>query len=219
MKVYTAIYFWFGGVLTSTLPERTKEVLLPGSQGRQAVDFMIAVREPAKMLSLGKIKPMDYCQQAIGICGSNITAAELARQIKTPAVINQAVIDLITKVPETYTRWLVVEYPPDWFDGVAELADLESIFPKNQQIFTAQQKLPRMIPEIFYRLPSAAGLAMDDCLVVDPDTPRATAAMRHGLAAIIYVYPERLKHEFALQGIWQTDADVMHPTSSERVKI
>ena len=219
MKTYNAIYFWFGGVLTDTVSGRTKAVLSPGSGGRKSGDLIKAIRKPAEMLSLGKINILEYCHQSIDICASNITAAELAHQITDTASINQTVVDLVSKIPEAYARWLVVDYPPDWFEDLSKRWDIESIFPRNQLIFTSDLNLPRMVPEIFYRLPSAAGLAMDDCMVIDPVTARATAAMRHGLAAIIYVYPERLKHELALQGIWQTDEDVMHPTSSERVKM
>ncbi len=219
MKIYSAIFFWFGGVITGTVSERTRAVLSPGSGGQESVGLMKAIREPAEMLSLGKIKALDYCQQAIDICGSNITAAELARKITDTAAINQTVVDLIAKIPKIYARWLVVDYPPDWFEDLSKQWDIEAIFPRTQCIFTSDLKLPRMVPEFFYHLPSAAGLAMNDCMIIDPVTPRATAAMRHGLAAIIYVYPERLKHELALQGIWQTDEDVMHPTSSERVKM
>jgi hypothetical protein len=59
---------------------------------------------------------------------------------------------------------------------------------------------------------------MQDCIIIDGDASRAVQSLKHGLASISYVYLQRLKLELALQEIWQTDADVMHPTSSERVK-
>jgi hypothetical protein len=74
-----------------------------------------------------------------------------------------------------------------------------------------------MTPDIFYHLPQKAGRRMDDCIVIDANSARAVQSMKVGLASIIYVYPQRLKLELALQEIWRTDADVMHPTSSERV--
>jgi hypothetical protein len=47
----------------------------------------------------------------------------------------------------------------------------------------------------------------------------AVEAVRHQLASIVYVYPQRLVHELALQKILLLDADVMHPTSSDRIAI
>lgn len=135
------------------------------------------------------------------------------------ASLNQPAIDLIAKIPQEYERWLVVDYPADWYRELSGRWGLQDIFPLRQTIYISGLKLTRLVPEIFYRLPSCASRRMDECLVIDPISKRAVAAMRHGMASIIYVYPDRLKHELALQGILPTDMDVMHPTSSERVKM
>jgi hypothetical protein len=54
---------------------------------------------------------------------------------------------------------------------------------------------------------------MDDCLVIDPDSARSVEAMKHGLATIIYVYPERLKHEAGFAGIRQTECQCSAPNA------
>jgi hypothetical protein len=76
-----------------------------------------------------------------------------------------------------------------------------------------------MVPDVFYRLPQGAARPMQDCIIIDGNAGRAVHSIRHGLASIFYVYLQRLKLELALQEILPTNADVMHPTSSERVKL
>jgi FMN phosphatase YigB (HAD superfamily) len=219
MKVYSAIFFWFGGVLTASLPERTLAELMPGVKGNAVIPVRQNIRSLAGELTLGKITSQQFCQQAIAVCQSSLDAAELASRIIAAASLNESVTGLIAKIPATYERWLVVDYPADWYQELAARWKLDSLFQENRTVFSAELKLLRTIPEIFYLLPQKAGRAMDDCLVIDPESARSVEAMKHGLATIIYVYPERLKHELALQGIWQTEANVLHPAASERVSL
>ena len=217
MKIYSDIFFWQGGVLTELLPELNKAALFPEADGHEAVKKQQQIRDLIEDLSLGKTTSREYCERAIAQCESSITASNLNRLIIDTASLIQPVADMVVEIPEAYERWLIVDFPIDWFSELANCLKIDSLFPHNRTIFTAELKIQRMVPEVFYHLPSIAGRAMDDCIVIDPVSARAVEAMKHGLAAIIFVYPERLKHELAMQEIWQTDADVLHPTSSERV--
>lgn len=219
MNIYSDIFFWLGGVLTETIPELTRAALFPEAGGYEAVKMQQQIRDLIEDLSLGKITSMQYCEQAIARCESSMTVSGLNRLIIDTASLQQSVADMVVEIPEASERWLIVDFPVDWFSELANRLKIYSLFPENRAIFTAELKIKRMVPDIFYHLPPKAGRAMDDCIVIDPVSARAVEAMKHGLATIIYVYPERLKHELAMQGIWQTDAEVLHPTSSERVKI
>jgi hypothetical protein len=106
-----------------------------------------------------------------------------------------------------------------WWQELAARWQIYPLFPETRTILISEMKLRRMVPDIFYHLPARAGRSADECLTVDALSARAVESMRHGLASIIYVYPERLKLELALQGILATEADVMHPASSQRVRI
>ena len=219
MKSYRAILFWFGGVLTDSLAERTRAELAPGVRGSAAVSIRKQLRGLSGELALGNCTPQDYCQQAVLACQSDLAASELAARITASAEINAPVTDLVEKIAASHECWLVVDYPASWYRELAERWKLSSIFPENRVVYTPDLKLLRMTPEIFYLLPQQVNQVMADCLVIDPVSSRAVEAMRHGLATIIYVYPARLKHELALQGIWQTEDNVMHPAASERVSL
>jgi hypothetical protein len=217
MKIYSDIFFWLGGVLTETIPELTRSALFPEADGHEAVRMQQKIRDLIMNLSLGKITSREFCERAIARCESSIPVSNLDRLIVDTASLKQPVADMVVEIPEAYERWLIVDFPIDWFRELANRLKIDSLFPFNRTIFTVELEIQRMVPEVFYHLPSRAGRAMDDCIVIDPVSARAVEAMKHGLAAIIFVYPERLKHELAMQGIWQTDANVLHPTSSERV--
>jgi hypothetical protein len=219
VKKYRTILFWFGGVLTGTLGKMSEAVLFPQVSGRQAVDFLIELRTPAEQLILGNITPAEYCRKAAELCGSELSPEEIEKRIGAAARLQEKVFQIVADIPEEYERWLVVDFPMEWYSEWATRWKINSVFPENRVIITAGMKLPRLVPEVFYHLPASVGKTMDECLIIDPEPSRAVKAMRHKLASIIYVYPQRLVHELALQGIWQTDADVMHPTSSERVNI
>ena len=219
MNYYSDIFFWLGGVLTESLPELNKAALFPEAGGHEAVRKQQLIRDLIEDLSLGKISPQEYSKQAIARCGAGMKSSNLEQLVLDLATLRQPVADIVERIPEAYERWLIIDYPVNWFKELADRLKLYSLFPENRTIFTAKFKIQRMVPEVFYFLPSNAGRAMKDCIVIDPISARAVEAMKHGLATIIYVYPERLKHEFAMQGIWQTDTEVIHPSSSERVSI
>jgi hypothetical protein len=218
MRIYKTVFFWFGGVLSETIPELTLGVLRPGAKGHEALKIRQQIRELAEGLSLGKLAPTAYCEQAVALCSSEISVVDLKRRIIASTALRQPIAELIGQIPETYERWLVVDYPREWYQELSAQGQLKTLFSENRMAFTSALELISMVPDIFYRLPQKAGRPIEDCIVIDPLSARAVAAMKHGLAAIIYVYPERLKLELALQAIWQTEADVMHPAASERIK-
>jgi hypothetical protein len=218
MKLYDAVFFWLGGVLTPALPELTMAELTPGLKGHAFVHIRRQLRALVEEVALGKTNARDYCEQALAVCQSKIAVATLEEKVIRSASLRRPVATLIGEIPDRYERWLVVDYPQDWYNTLPEQAQLDALFPSNRMIFTAQLEMQRMVPDVFYRLPQKAHRPMQDCIIIDADAGRAVESMKHGLASIFYVYLERLKMELALQEIWQTDADVMHPTSSERVK-
>jgi hypothetical protein len=219
MKIYDAVFFWFGGVLTGTVAELTVGELMPDAKGHEALKTRQRIGELAEELSLGRIAASDYSEQTIALCDASVEPSELYRRIIESASLRQPIAELIERMPASYERWLIVDFPADWYQAVSQRWSVHSLFSEERTLVTSELKLSRMVPEVFYHLPSIAGRSMDECIIVDACSARAVQSMEHGLASIIYVYPERLRLELALQGIWQTEADVMHPTSSERVEI
>jgi hypothetical protein len=219
MKSYQAILFWFGGVFTGSLAERTRAELAPGATGSAAVSVRKQLRSLSEQLALGRITPQDYCQRAVLTCHADLAATELARRITASAEINAPVTGMVGKIATSHECWLVVDYPASWYQVLAARRELHPLFAENRILYTTDLKLTRMTPDVFYILPQRIDQPMADCLVIDPVSSRAVEAMRHGLATILYVYPARLKHELALQGIWQTEDNVMHPAASERVNL
>jgi hypothetical protein len=218
MKIYGAVFFWLGGVLIPTLPELTMSELTPTLKGHDFVHTRQQLQALAESLALGKIDTTAYCEHALAVCQAKSNAAALEQKLIASASLRPPLVKLIGEIPARYERWLVVDYPQAWVQALRDRAQIGALFPANRLINTDQLELLQMAPDIFYRLPQRAGRPMQDCIIIDADAGRAVQSLKHGLASIYYVYPERLMMELALQEIWQTDADVMHPTASERVK-
>jgi hypothetical protein len=218
MRIYDAVLFWLGGVLAPTLPELTMAELRPELKGHNFVHTRQQLGALAEEVALGKTSAIDYCEAALAVCQSTSSASALEQKLIAAASLRQSLAKLISEIPNRYECWLVVDYPQAWYVQLADHAQIASLFPSNRLIFTEQLEMLRLVPDVFYRLPQKAARPMQDCIIIDGDAGRAVRSFQHGLASIFYVYLDRLKMELALQEIWQTDADVMHPTSSERVK-
>src|SRR3990172_1895349 len=98
MKSYRAILFWFGGVLTESMAERTIVELAPGVKGNAVIPIRQQLRGLSGEFALGKISAQDYCRQAVAVCRSELAAAELARRITTSATLNDPVARLVTEI-------------------------------------------------------------------------------------------------------------------------
>lgn len=219
MKYYNAVLFWLGGVLVPTLPEVTMSLLAPGLKGHDFVHLRQQLRTLAEDTALGRLSPEAYCEAVLDVCNASTPADTLAQKLIAAATLHQPLAKMISEIPDRYERWLVVDYPPAWVEQMDDWKQIDGLFPANRMIFTDQLEMLTMTPDVFYRLPQKVGRPMQDCIIIDGDAGRAVQSLKHGLASIFYVYVERLKLELALQEIWQTEADVMHPTSSERVKL
>jgi hypothetical protein len=218
-KIYKTVFFWLGGVLTQTVAELTVAQLVPEAEGHDALKTSQRIRGLAEELALGKLASSDYCEQTVAHCEARVKPSLLKRRIVESVSLCEPIMELMAEMPAMYERWLIVDYPLDWYQDISERLEIPSLFSEDRIVVTSALNLSRMVPEIFYHLPPCAGRSMDECITIDALCARAVESMRHGLASIIYVYPERLKLELALQGIYQTEADVMHPTSSERARI
>jgi hypothetical protein len=219
MKIYQAALFWLGGVLCESLADLTMGQLPPQTDTHHHLAIRAAVRELAEELALGRLSPAEYCRRALALGESALAPAALEERIVELASLRRPVVELIEQIPATVERWLVVDFPGDWWPPLSARWQIQGLFPAQRAIRTADLKLHRMVPDIFYHLPPRAGRSLDECITIDANSARAVESMKHGLASIIYVYPERLMLELALQGMFPTEADVMHPTSSQRVRI
>ena len=219
MNIYDAVLFWLGGVLTDTVADLTMAELPAEANSHQALEIRQAVRRLAEELALGRVSASEYCQRTIPLCEPGLEASALEHRIIESVALRRSVAELVKRIPARYECWLVVDIPMEWYQEVSHRLKIHSLFSEDRMVFSSEMKLSRMVPEIFYHLPPNVSRPMDRCITVDALSARAVESMRHGLASIIYVYPERLKLELALQAIFPTEADVMHPTSSERVRI
>jgi hypothetical protein len=219
MVEYQAIFFWLGGVLMESILDATLAVISINADKKVDLNTRIAVRGIVEDITLGHLSPLEYCQWMIDAGGSQLQVVDLESRLIDRMGLNPGVVQVIQEVPETFQKWLLLDYPTAWLEQCHDAEELAQHFPLDRRILASSLKAKQFGPEFYSAVPKQVEFQLSDCLLVDADSARAVSAIRQGLASLIYVYPEHLKHEFALQGIIQTDAEVLHPSSSERVDI
>jgi FMN phosphatase YigB (HAD superfamily) len=219
MKDYKTIFFWLGGVLIDSLPRLTFATLLPEKERRIEVPTWQAFRYFAEELALGKITATEYCTRSIDEVGSSIDPSTMEKRLLEAMCLREEVIAIIRDLPSKYDCRLISDLPLDWYKQISTKVGSEFPVPDDQIVFTSALNIKRMVPDIFHALPASVNCTMTECIVVDAVSARAVEAVKSGFASIIYVYPNHLKHEFALQQILIAENEVLHPQSSERARI
>lgn len=219
IKFRNTILIWFGGVITELIPKLTLQMLGLEPNGRDFIQQRSEIHSLAEKLSLGVMSARAYCAAAINITHSNFEIDTLEVLIQGRASLNQPVMDVLDPIPAKYEKWLISDYPESWFREIALRTNLTSQFPADRTIFTSQSDLYKMVPMNFEFISRASGHPLDECVLIDSLSSRAVQAVRGGLSAIIYVYPEKLEHELALRGLLETELEVLHPQTSIRVKM
>jgi hypothetical protein len=218
-KSRDTLLIWFGGVVT----ELISEITIAGLKSEQSVrDFFkqrSEIKQLAEELSLGLRSTHSYCESVIQTTNSSLDVNALEPLILSRASLNKSVLNLFNSIPEKFEKWLISDYPESWFQILSSRMGLLEQFPLDQTIFTSQGGLAAMVPDVFDYITSASGHSLDECVLIDSISYRSVQAVRFGLSAIIYVYPERLEHELALRGILETQEEVLHPQTSRRVDI
>ena len=214
-----SIFVWVGGVITEKISEITMQILR-SKQGFEGTTLQRSeITKLADELSLGLVSTNAFCKGVIRATNSDLDEETLEDLIPRNATLNTPVIDLVSSISRNYEKWLISDYPESWFQKISSRLDLSSQYPNERIIFVSHGGLKKIVPDVFDYISLISQRSLDECLLIDSMYSRAVGAVRHGLSSIIYVYPERLEHEFALRGILETDVEVLHPETSRRVDI
>lgn len=218
-KKFSTILFWFDGNFSESIAALTTHLLRPDSSGVEKLMLREKIQSLQQDLAIGKLDPMNFCREAVAMCQVSADPAGLAERLLDRADLNHPFFDIYTRITPWHDPRVIVDIPRDWFEKLIRRWQVQDAFPLERLIFTESFKLARMLPEIAERIPRAAGRRLDECILVDPLQMRAVALHKLGLVSTAYVYPRRLKIDLALQGIWETDEDVYHPTAGSRTNI
>jgi hypothetical protein len=218
-KSRDTLLIWFGGVVTDLISEITIASLTSERSVNEVVRQRSEIKQLAEELSLGLRSTHSYCESVIQLTNSSLDINALEPLILSRASLNKSVMNLFNSIPDKFEKWLISDYPESWFRVLTSRMGLSEQFQTDRTIFTSQGGLEAMVPEVFDYITSASGHSLDECVVIDSVSSRAVQAVRYGLSAIIYVYPERLEHELALRGILETQEEVLHPQTSRRVDL
>ncbi len=212
MARYKAILFWMGGVLTDNLIDLVLSAAKPTATGHELISCRQELERQTTELIHGTLTPQAYCNFVVRKYQIEISGYKLEEQLIERIHLRSEVVEIIHKIPEEYDRWIISDYPTKWYKVVSDSLIAPTLFPTNRVIFSATN-----LSELCDYLPDFVGQKISSCLMIDGDSSRAVECVKRGLASVIYVYPDQLKHKLALLKILHTDFEVLHPYSSERV--
>lgn len=218
-RKFQSILFWFDGSFSESVASRTLRFLQPEFSGAEKVTLLEKLQVLQQDLAIGKLEADVFCQKAIEIAGASTTPEQLSAVLQGSAELNKGFFDIYSQISAENDPHVIVDIPAVWFTALIQHWGVASSFPAGRLIFTEQFKLDRMLPDIAYYIPRAAGRSMEDCILVDPLQMRAVVLHKLGLVSTAFVYPRRLKIDLALQGIWKTNEDVYHPKAGARTNI
>jgi hypothetical protein len=199
MRETRAVFFWFGGVITRSLPELIAQETFDLPIEQIDIGTRLYLRESIQNLYTGKTDGYAYCLKVLEQCQSNMVADELQDRLVRNAMTTPSVMETIDRLPSIYERWLVVDYPREWFNDIQQRLGLEALFSLNRTIFTSECGLTHLVPAIFYQITSRSEYEEGEVVLIDGDTPRAVQAVREGFSATIFVDARRLRRDFALR--------------------
>jgi hypothetical protein len=199
MKSYQAIFFWFGGVLVQPVSDLAAQSLYGRPIERIDLQARRALRELDQELAIGQLDGRSYGQEAIRRGQLDLAVEDLIPRMLAACSLRPGVFEISERLPAGCARWLVVDYPRDWFGQITSRLDIPARFPEERTVFIADCGLDRLAPDIFYQLVRLCGHSMKDCMIVDGATPRAVQAVRHGFSATIFVDARRLVRDFRLR--------------------
>lgn len=216
---FKSILFWFDGAFGDSTASITLRTLRPEISGAEKATLRQKLQALHQELAIGKIDAAAYCRKAVELAQVNEDTSRLASRIVEDITLNKSFFDIYCQIAAEHDPRVIVDIPRAWFTEVINHWGAAENFPASRLIFTETLKLERMLPDIAYHLPRAAGRNMADCILVDPLQMRAVALHKLGLISTAFVYPRRLKIDLALQGIWKTTEDVYHPQAGTRANL
>jgi hypothetical protein len=214
MRRIGAVFFWFGGVLTTSIPDLMARQLFALPIEKVDMATRLRMRQLEADLSVGRITAQQFCQSLIHENGVSLAAEGLEARVKQTIHLRSDVLAEVEALPSDVERWIICDYPRDWYEAAVNGSRLSANIAADRVVFTAECRLTRLIPDMFYKIVHCAGHSMDTCLMIDAVTPRSVEAIKHGLHAAIYVDAWRLKREFILRRMVPPPPGFVYPGPS-----
>jgi beta-phosphoglucomutase-like phosphatase (HAD superfamily) len=210
MSDIRAVLFWLTGVVVQSVPAAlaTLETVFDLAPGRLRGLFDLSADVDA--LAIGRIPDDALFARLNGAAGRTISSEQWRSALMAAFQPDLSALESIGRLPEAYQRWLIVDLPSPWFDGLRGRVDLTPWFPPEHTIVLDHGGLPRLEPDVYYHATRAIHLPAAHCLFIDPRLRRAIQGVNQRFSVAHYVNARLLDREFYLRGF--TGPVKLHPT-------
>ena len=203
MSAVTTLSFWLGGVLCESIVEITLKAGGVGDIANLDIEVYLALEVLREELALGWIDKQAYCQKFSEHLHDQLTADSLDEQIKEAFNVRSEVLEVIEALPDEYQFWVICDFPKAWFSVLEKRLYQCARLNKNNLIFTAEQHLEKLTPDIYTTLIQQVREPKEAVLTIDGDTRRAVSAVTNGFNTALFVDASHLQREFSLRRMTQ----------------
>ena len=209
-----AIYFWLSGTIAPSVPGLLRQALAELGKPDENLLGHPGFASLCEALALGRASPRSFCGTIAEMVGLTIKAELLEGKILKHIEADTRALKTIDRLPEVYERWLVVDYPPAWFEAAAERMGVRRFFQSDRIIKLAECGLEQLMPDAVDYLARKPGIPPAERLLIDVSHRRAIQALRSGMHAAIYVDPRRLEREFTMRYLIPGSQPIHQPGGS-----
>lgn len=199
MRERRSLIFWMGGLVTPSLLEGCNNALEEMGQTGINLPAIPGFEQLSEKLALGQIDDLQFFNEIFAAGKISLDAGDILPKVKERMLPDPRTLAAINLLPAKYQRWLICEFPQDWYEQISKKHGLNGIFNDDHVIFLSKTGLERITPEIFDFLPERVGDTLENCLYFDRDPKRVIAAINRTFPAVIYVDPTRLEREFVMR--------------------
>lgn len=190
------LVFWVGGVITEKISSVTRRIL----HGTRRIDsqIQIGLSNLENRLCKGAIEPNRYCQEAIKLSRSRMDPATLADQLGQSCRVEPGIRSLLEELSDRCRLSLVSDWPRCWLVPGMHHSDLNGFFSEDDVFIVSEDATITDLPGLFDELVASGIIVPRISLWVDHHSLRASAAIRLGIDATLYVDTRRLHRDLVL---------------------
>ena len=199
MGSFDSLLFWFGSVLAPSLESITfsyievvkDRSLIPALRGK--------IYELIDELRLGKLNGQEFLPQLSYTCGLNIEHDNFYEYMISSIQPEEDLVRLLSQLETKFTHFYISDWPKVWTEKINFQRHYQDILLLDDIIYSQDFKLEKLMPDILYHSINKLNRGFSNCIFIDENSIRTSAAVRSGLNTIIFSDASRFRRELALR--------------------
>ena len=151
--------------------------------------------------SIGRISTEAFFDQLSHILQDETKPSDIWSLIYQRSMLIEGILSILNELKEDYTLHGFSHFPPDILDKLLLKFGLDTMFDKDNIIYSAEYTESILNDSLFKRLIDENWIQPHKTVWIDAQPKRTSQAIRFDISSIIFVDARRLRREIALRGL------------------